>query len=109
MVKVLTYDEMIMDTFSSGVSVLMFYLPNCGPCESFYPTFESLSEKFPETNFFKLVYDADEPNFVDLAERFNVVGYPKVAFIVDGDYVLSMSNSFDFEHALESLVTYFQK
>jgi thiol-disulfide isomerase/thioredoxin len=107
MVKILDYENMNLDNFSEGVHVLLFYLTGCGPCEALYPKIENLSMNHPDANFFKIVFNSEEPNFVRLAERFNVLAYPKVVIIVNGSFITSIENGEELENSIDSILTHF--
>lgn len=57
--------------------IVDFWGPNCAPCTIFGPTFEEVSEEFPEALFGK-VNTEQEP---ELANHFNVRSIPTVMMV----------------------------
>jgi len=69
--------ELGKDNFEQVVSdspfvVVDFWAPWCGPCRSFAPTYEKVSEDFPDVVFAKL----NTENEQDIAAHFNIRSIP---------------------------------
>lgn len=63
-----------------GPVVILFSGSWCGPCQSFKPTFESLSEQMKDVKF--MVADIDQaPN---TAQDLNIRSVPSLAVFLDG-------------------------
>ena len=59
--------------------ILDFWAPWCGPCMQFLPTFEKLSEEYPDVIFGKInVVDCEE-----LVKRFKIRTVPKVCIFIN--------------------------
>ena len=60
----------------SGLFLVKFSSPTCGPCQSMKPVFEKLSQDNNEINF----YEVDTMKSPELASHFGVRGVPYIAF-----------------------------
>ncbi|MCP4969101.1 MAG: thioredoxin [Arcobacter sp.] len=68
-------------TVSSGVSMVDFWAPWCGPCRMLAPVIDKLSEEFEgKANICKV--NADEEQ--DLSVKYGVRSIPTILFIKDG-------------------------
>ena len=71
-------------TVSSGVSMVDFWAPWCGPCRMLSPVIDKLSEEFEgKANICKV--NADEEQ--DLSVKYSVRSIPTILFIKDGEVV----------------------
>lgn len=69
--------ELKRDNFESIVTgsdlvIVDFWAPWCGPCRSFAPVFEQMSEKYPDIVFAKVNTEEEQ----DLAGYFNIRSIP---------------------------------
>jgi thiol-disulfide isomerase/thioredoxin len=108
MLKNLEYENMTIGTFSTGLHVLFFYLDGCGPCKEIYPHVEDLSELYTDVGFHKLIFSSFEQNFIMLADSMDVVSYPTIAVIFNGEIVTTIINNKNIIKSVEKLIQYFQ-
>jgi thioredoxin len=60
-------------TIESGRTIIIdFWAPWCGPCRAFAPTFEAVSEEFPDVVFAKINTEQEQ----ELAAAFNIRSIP---------------------------------
>lgn len=69
--------ELIKENFNATVEsgktvVIDFWAPWCGPCRSFAPTFETVSEEFPDVVFGKINTEVEQ----ELGAAFNIRSIP---------------------------------
>jgi thioredoxin 1 len=65
--------ENFNQTIESGKTIIIdFWAPWCGPCRAFAPTFEAVSEKFPDVVFAKINTEVEQ----ELAAAFNIRSIP---------------------------------
>ncbi len=65
--------ENLVETVNNNDFVIIdFWAPWCGPCQSFGPVYEEISEKYPDIVFAK-VNTQEQP---DLAGQFNIRSIP---------------------------------
>ena len=96
--------EATRDTFSdlikSSSTVLVdFWAEWCGPCRSFAPTYEEMSEKYPDLVFAK-VDTEDQP---ELAGSFNIRSIPTLMVFRDQIILYSQAGALPPQH-LEDLI-----
>ena len=80
--------------------VVDFWATWCGPCQSFGPIFEKVSEKFPDVVFGKVNTEEEQ----ELAAYFQVRSIPTLVIIRDQLVLFSQPGSLP-EPALEEVVT----
>ncbi|HEX5741715.1 MAG TPA: thioredoxin [Pilimelia sp.] len=87
-------------TQAEGIILVDFWASWCGPCVRFAPTYERVSEKYPDITFGKVDTEAHP----DLSARFHISSIPTIMAIRDGVMVFSRAGALP-EAALESLIT----
>lgn len=87
-------DATIESLMGSGVTLVDFWAPWCGPCRMFGPIFESVSEKFPDVKFIK--FEIDESNRRTPA-KFGIRGIPSVLAFRNGELIEARSGLMDEE------------
>ena len=85
------YVELTNDNFeatvNSGVSLVDFWAPWCGPCRMIAPVIEELAAEFDgKANICKVNTDEQQ----DLAVKFGIRSIPTILFMKDGEVVDTM-------------------
>jgi thioredoxin 1 len=94
-----TADNFAETVGGDGITLIDFWATWCGPCRTFAPVYERVSEKHPDITFAKVDTDA-EPL---LAGEFEIRSIPTVMAVRDGIVVFSQPGALP-ERALESLI-----
>ncbi len=88
------------ETVSSGEIVLLdFWAAWCGPCRSFAPVFEKVSEQNPDITFGKIDTEAQQ----GIAASFNIMSIPTLMIIRENVVLFSQAGALP-EKALVALV-----
>ncbi|MDH5747869.1 MAG: thioredoxin [Rhodospirillales bacterium] len=88
------------DTITGNEMVLIdFWADWCGPCKSFAPTYEQVSEKNPDVVFAKCDTEAEQ----DLAGQFGIRSIPTLAIFRDNILLFSQPGALP-QSALEEIV-----
>lgn len=91
-----TFSETVKQT---GLVLVDWWAPWCGPCRMFGPIFERVSEKHPEATFAKINTEQERA----LAEAFEINSIPTLMVIRDGVLLLKQPGMLP-EAALESVI-----
>jgi len=83
----------------SGLVLIDWWAPWCGPCRMFGPIFERVSEKHPEATFGKINTEEEQA----LAQAFEISSIPTLMVVRDGVLLLKQPGMLP-EAALESLI-----
>lgn len=63
---------------SSGVTVLKFSSPTCGPCRTIKPALEAMAEDFPNVTWVDINTKEDREGYVD---KYRVTVVPTLVFL----------------------------
>lgn len=85
----LTKDDFEQQVMASDMAVIDFWAPWCGPCKSFGPTFEAVSEEHPDTLFAKINTEEQQ----ELAAYFDIRSIPTLMIIRDKVIVFSQAGA----------------
>jgi thioredoxin 1 len=84
---------------SNDIVLIDFWAAWCGPCRSFAPTYEKVSEEFPDIVFAKVDTEAEQ----GLASSFNIMSIPTLMIIRQNVVLYSQAGALP-ERALVELV-----
>ena len=96
----LTADNFGEIASKDGIVLVDFWASWCGPCRTFAPVYERVSEKHPDITFAKVDTEAEQA----LAAEFDIRSIPTVMAIRDSIVVFAQPGALP-ESALESLIT----
>ena len=85
---------------SNDIVVVDYWADSCGPCKTFGPIFEKVSEDFPDAVFAKV----DTQNEQELAAAFQIRSIPTLMIFRENVIVFSQSGALP-EGALRDVVT----
>lgn len=87
------------DTIGSGIVLVDFWAPWCGPCRIFGPVFEKVSEANPDVVFAKVNTEDQQ----DLAGMFQIQAIPTLMVFRDGILLLQQPGALPAQ-ALQKLI-----
>jgi len=83
----------------SDITMIDFWAPWCGPCKSFAPTYEEVSENHPDVMFAKVNTEDEQA----LGAQFNIRSIPTLMVIRDNIVIFSQAGALA-KPALEDLI-----
>lgn len=84
---------------ANGTVVLDFWASWCGPCMTFGPVYEKVSDAFPDITFGKIDTEAQQ----DLARAFNIMSIPTLMIIRDQIVIFNQAGALP-QNALTELI-----
>ena len=96
----LTKENFEMEILNSKMAVVDFWAPWCGPCKSFAPTFESISDNHDDVLFAKVNTEVEQ----ELASHFNIRSIPTLMIIRDKVILFSQPGALP-KSSLDDVVT----
>ncbi len=81
--------EQQLDITENNKIVLYFSAVWCGPCKTFGPIVEFVSQTYPDVKFVKVDID----DHVELVNQYNIRGVPSVVLLKDQENVASRTGS----------------
>jgi thioredoxin 1 len=98
--KNLTTENFNEEVENHSITILDFWAPWCGPCKSFGPIFEKVSEEYPDILFGKVNTEDQQ----ELGGYFQVRSIPTVMILREGVMVFSQAGMLP-EDALKDILT----
>ncbi len=96
----ITKDTIESTIADNDIVLIDFWAAWCGPCRSFAPTYEQMSEKYPNIMFAKVDTEAEQ----ELAASFGIRSIPTLVAFRDTIGIFSQPGALPSE-ALEDLIT----
>lgn len=95
----ITKDTLVETIEGNDIVLIDFWAEWCGPCRSFGPTYEKVSEKYPNITFAKV----DTEDQQEVAQNFGIRSIPTLVAFRENIGVFSQPGALP-EDALESLI-----
>ena len=95
----LTKDNFEQTVLNNDIVIVDFWAPWCGPCKSFAPTYEAVSEKYPGVVFAKVNTEEEQ----DLAGYFQIRSIPTLMVFREQIIIFSQAGALPGQ-ALEQVV-----
>ena len=96
----LTTDVFEETVLADGIVLVDFWADWCGPCKSFAPVYETVSERYPEITFAKVDTESEQ----QLSGQLGIKSIPTIMAFRDGIQLFSQAGALP-ERALEDLVS----
>ncbi len=78
-------DQNFKQTIETGITVVDFWAPWCGPCRMIAPVIDEITKELPNIKVAKVNVD-DSPN---IAQQYNILSIPTLIYFKDGQPIHS--------------------